>query len=107
MKILFIDDEPDILEVVSSYIVEHECHLKSNTKDALEALETFKYDLVIVDFLPRLGTLEILDACQATKTESVIFTGNYELEKLNDCNVILKPNIDVLICFIENLCKVV
>jgi DNA-binding response OmpR family regulator len=102
MKILYVDDEQDLLDIIPDYFDDsHEWELKTNAKDAIQSLNSTQYDLVIVDFLPNLDSLEILEICRQKNIKFVMFTGNDQLEKLPDCTVVIKPDISGLAEFVN------
>ena len=62
-KILVVDDEPSILNLLSSYLKAegYEVHTASDGNAALKAAKTYKPDLLILDLmLPGLDGLEVL-----------------------------------------------
>ncbi len=65
-KILAVDDEPDMLKLLSMIIKEKSPHMITTTNNPLEALEIVKQgsiDLVIADLkMPGLDGSELLDA---------------------------------------------
>ena len=65
-KILLVDDEPDMLKLLSMIIKEKTDHEVTATNNPIEALEIAKkggFDLVIADLkMPGLDGIELLDA---------------------------------------------
>ena len=65
-KILLVDDEPDMLKLLSMIIREKTSHEVTTTNNPIEALEIAKkgrFDLVIADLkMPGLDGIELLDA---------------------------------------------
>lgn len=65
-KLLIVDDEPDMLKLLSMIIKEKTRHTVTTTNNPLEALELLKsesFDLVIADLkMPGIDGLELLDA---------------------------------------------
>jgi DNA-binding NtrC family response regulator len=65
-KILLVDDEPDMLKLLSMIIKEKTSHEVTTTNNPIEALEIAKkgkFDLVIADLkMPGLDGIELLDA---------------------------------------------
>jgi DNA-binding NtrC family response regulator len=62
-RILVVDDEPEILEILSETLLSNGliCDTASNGKDALDRLRTGRYDLLITDVrLPDITGLDIL-----------------------------------------------
>jgi DNA-binding NtrC family response regulator len=107
MKLLFIDDEVDILESYK-YILENEGHEVCTSKSALLAKMEFdiaSFDLVISDKkMPKMSGLELAQDCflRKIKTPFLILTGD-EIEAPSDLpenikKVFRKPvDIDLLI----------
>jgi DNA-binding NtrC family response regulator len=69
-KILIVDDEPDMLKLLSMILREKTPYEISTTNNPLEALEFIKkggYDLVISDLkMPGLDGIEIIEAVKRT-----------------------------------------
>ncbi len=69
-KLLIVDDEPDMLKLLSMIIKEKTSYEASITNNPLEALELVKnggFDLVIADLkMPGLDGIELLDAIRQT-----------------------------------------
>lgn len=64
MKILLIEDEPDLLESLCAYLGKGGllCEKSSSVREALEKLSNFKYDIVLLDImLPDGNGLDVLD----------------------------------------------
>lgn len=63
MKILIVDDEDKIREVIKEYLESnnYECFESSNGKDALELLKRNNYDLLVLDIMmPKMDGFEVL-----------------------------------------------
>jgi two-component system alkaline phosphatase synthesis response regulator PhoP len=69
-KVLIVDDEPDILEIISYNLTKegYEVLTAKNGIEALEKVPTFKPHLVILDIMmPRMTGVEV---CQALRSKS-------------------------------------
>ena len=68
MKILIVDDEIKIREVVSEYAAAngYECDQASNGKDAVEMVQSSSYDCVILDIM--MPELDGFSACRKIKS---------------------------------------
>ena len=63
MKVLAIDDEPDILRVVKKLVERkgHECTAASDGTHGLELLTSEHYDLVLLDLkMPKMNGFDVL-----------------------------------------------
>lgn len=81
-KLLIVDDEPDMLKLLSMIVKEKTPYEVSTTNNPLEALELSKqggFDLVIADLkMPGLDGMELLDAVkQADEDIPVIIITAY------------------------------
>jgi len=86
--VLIIDDEQDILEVLTTFIDEDiHCILKvQNAKDAIELIKKNVINLIICDFkMPDMNGLELLQYLHDCKNETpfIFFSGVFE-NKLYD-----------------------
>lgn len=80
-KILIIDDEPEIIEVVAYFLAKKgfEVHSARDGVEALSKLTTQSYDVVVCDYLmPRMDGITLLKTIRARKdyTSFVFFSGN-------------------------------
>lgn len=64
MKILIVDDEIKIREVVSEYAkaLNYECDEASNGKDAIEKVRNNNYDCIVLDIM--MPELDGFSACK-------------------------------------------
>src|SRR3954451_5260848 len=68
-KVLIVDDEPDILEIISYNLVKegYQTLTAKNGIDALEKMATFDPDLVILDIMmPRMNGVEVCKSIRST-----------------------------------------
>lgn len=86
VEILYVDDEPDILELVEVYFLDQGLRIKTFV-DPLQALEHFAehpYALVISDArMPRMKGVDLLRELQQRygyAGKFIIVSGHYELE---------------------------
>lgn len=89
MKILIVDDEPNILDIVEAYLVAQKYHvMRAETgKEAMDKFQSFQPDLLVLDLmLPDMTGLEICEEIRkksnvpiimltAKSSESDILTG--------------------------------
>ena len=68
-KILIVDDEVRIRDVVSEYAVAHGYHVKqaSDGLEALKMIETEKFDLILLDIM--MPNLDGFSACKQIKAK--------------------------------------
>lgn len=69
-KVLIVDDEPDILEIVSYNLIKEGYHIETakNGLEALERVAIFKPDLVILDIMmPKMTGVEV---CQFMRSKT-------------------------------------
>jgi DNA-binding NtrC family response regulator len=75
-KILIVDDEPDMLKLLSMIIREKTSYEVTTTNNPVEALDLVKkghYDLVITDLkMPGLDGIELLDAVKQVDADMPI-----------------------------------
>jgi response regulator RpfG family c-di-GMP phosphodiesterase len=83
-KILLLDDEPNILSVLSSLLSEkYQCTLAANAAEALDYLRSERFDLVLSDILmPRMSGLELLDIIKRAEDSPVVIliSGNLNIQ---------------------------
>jgi DNA-binding response OmpR family regulator len=76
MKILIVEDEPALNKSIGDYLSSQQylCESVSNYKDALEKIELYQYDCIVLDLMLPGGTgLQLLAALKAAnKTDGVI-----------------------------------
>ncbi len=76
MKILIVEDEPELSKSVASYLKgeNYLCEIANDYKTALEKVETFDYDCILLDIsLPDGNGLNVLRQLKANKkTDGVI-----------------------------------
>ena len=83
-KILIVDDEPNILFVISQAFQDaYEVHTASGGETALELMRTEKPDFVFLDIkMPGISGMEVLARIKTTGSSPIVWmlTGNDELE---------------------------
>ena len=72
-RILAVDDEPDVLEVITEQLKGMEVLTADNYHRAKELLESEKFDLVILDIMGVEG-FELLKICGDRKLPAAMFT---------------------------------
>ena len=76
MKILIVEDEPSLNKSMAEYLRQQQylCEAVSSYKDALEKIECYQYDCIVLDImLPGGSGLELLQQLKANnKTDGVI-----------------------------------
>ncbi len=76
MKILIVEDEPALNKSMADYLSSQQylCESVNNFKDALEKIELYQYDCIVLDLmLPGGNGLQLLEALKkANKTDGVI-----------------------------------
>ena len=116
-KILIIDDEENIREVLSG-ILEDEGYSVDSAKDGSEGLkkaETGGFDLIILDvWLPGMGGMEVLDKIKKTilDTEVIVISGHGNIDmavkavKKGAFDFLEKPlSLDKVITVVNNALK--
>lgn len=87
-KILIVDDEPGIVEEVSSFLAEegYEIRTADTTGDGIREFQTFKPDLILLDMkLPDQPGMEILKLVKNTSPDTkVIVNTGYVDQKMID-----------------------
>lgn len=102
LKILIVDDEPDMVSTLDELLTEEGHHVDSayNSQDALERLETFTYDLILTDLsMPGIDGISLLKESKNRypETEVIVITGYgtidnaVEATKLGAFNYLIKP----------------
>ena len=83
MKVLIIDDNKDITEVVKFYCDSKniECDVVTDSKDGLSSIRSGKYDLILLDMaMPVFSGIDILTTLKAEKLVDrmniVVFTAS-------------------------------
>jgi FixJ family two-component response regulator len=101
-KVLIVDDEETICDLVCEDLAEegYVCDIASNAEDAFTKLETYKYDVALLDIvLPRKSGMDILRTIQECyqMTAVVMLTAVKDLDtaveamKLGAADYITKP----------------
>jgi len=76
MKILIIEDEPDLAKSIGVYLADenYRCEFAGNYKDALEKVDLYQYDCILLDLmLPGGSGIKILQELRAqNKQDGVI-----------------------------------
>ena len=85
MRILLVDDEPDVLRLFGDYLeqVGHTIHLANGGAEGLEILRQAPLDIVITDLkMPRVDGFQVLREVQAISpgTEVIIVTGHGDID---------------------------
>jgi DNA-binding NtrC family response regulator len=80
-RVLLIDDEPDILEVMSMMLTRDgfEISLAASGEEALGILKSHVFDVVVCDFMmPKMDGITMLKQVRANKdyTPYIFFSGN-------------------------------
>jgi len=114
-KILFVDDEKDMLSIVKAYLSRrgYGVVVTENGRNALELVQKDNFDVVITDLnMPQLSGLELLKAVKKiqSETEVIIVTGYGSIEsaikalKLGGYDYLQKPiNLDRLKLLIDRI----
>jgi len=82
-RILFVDDEPSLLEIFSLWLVGDDVHLISTAADGQEALELVdvnQYDLLITDVnMPRMNGITLVRriAAMGRATPGIVFVSGF------------------------------
>ncbi len=100
-RILYIDDEADLLDLAVSFFEEENLpiHTSTNIQKALEMMKAHEYDLIITDVrMPRGTGFELLNKIRNEghyKGKVILVTGNVDTIEENDkkkCDLVLfKP----------------
>lgn len=95
MKILVVDDLPNITRVISKYLNAkgHSCITSTSGKEGLELIKKKKFDVVLLDLdMPEVSGFDIID-----EVENDV--------KLKDCKIIVQTAINLTNTEIDNLYK--
>lgn len=118
MKLLIIDDNPDITKLVSNYMAinNHECHTANDGRNGLNLIENQRYDIILLDLaMPSFSGSDIIyDLAKKGKLQKqkvVIFTASSkpdsEIDELLNLGVhscLKKPiDPDELVSYLENI----
>ncbi|MCV0413216.1 response regulator [Nitrosarchaeum sp.] len=118
MKILLIDDNKDITELLSKYLrlSNHECHTSNDARNGLNMIENQHYDAVLLDLaMPNFSGIDVINALVEKNTihnqKIIIFTASSkpnndftELIKMGVHSCLTKPiDPDELVSYIENI----
>jgi DNA-binding NtrC family response regulator len=112
-KLLIVDDEPDVLEVIGEEILQSSTDCKidkaSNYKDAAKFLELNEYNLVILDIMGVRG-YDLLEMAVSRKFKTVMLTAHAmwpeALKKSHDMGAsgyLPKDKLGELVPFIEDV----
>ena len=74
-KILIVDDEPDILEILKLFLEQCDIETAATFEEAKELLESNTYDVAILDIMGVRG-FELLAIANATKTPALMLTAH-------------------------------
>jgi len=116
MKVLIIDDNKDITDLISKYLNlnDHQCHVANNGRNGLNLIESQNHDVVLLDIsMPEFSGIDIVNTI-AKKDKSalrkiILFTASSvstnEIDKLLELGVhscLKKPiDPDELISYLE------
>ena len=99
MRILHIDDNPDITKLLSEFLSEKkfDYNFTNNPKDGLNEIKQNKYDLILLDIhMPELNGIDIIEALEnedILKDQKIILFSGADLN-LNQIDELLrKPGI--------------
>ena len=95
LKVLYIDDEPEITEIVQAYFTSagHHCVIENSAKEAINKAKSTSPDIILLDIkMPEISGLEI---CSMLKKDSdtadipVILlsgkAGDYSVDEIYQC----------------------
>ncbi|MFH0825715.1 MAG: response regulator [Pseudomonadota bacterium] len=74
-KILAVDDEPDVLEIIEEILSECDCRTVTTFEEAERLLRTDHYDMVILDIMGVHG-LDLLDTAVECGSPAVMLTAH-------------------------------
>jgi DNA-binding NtrC family response regulator len=97
-KLLFVDDEPEILELLTLMFRDCESETALNTEAALEILRKKQFDVLVTDIkMPGAGGLSLIDSAKkmCPNLAIIVITGHHQ-EMPEDTNqkvhqLLLKP----------------
>lgn len=72
-KILVVDDEPDVLEVVEEALFDSDVHTAADFESAREVIESQRFDLVILDIMGVNG-FQLLEVCGSKGLPAAMMT---------------------------------
>ncbi len=86
-KILVVDDEPDIVVLISSFLAEEgfKVYTATRPQQALEHLKNYLIDLAIIDIaMPEMNGIELLKKMKEIKPnlEAIMITAYKDAEKV-------------------------
>ncbi|NRA46949.1 MAG: response regulator [Oligoflexales bacterium] len=90
-KVLIVDDEPQYLEALSTYIVklgDFDCTTKSSGRGALQTLSKQKFECILLDLvMPDIGGIQVLKEIQTQKidTRVVVISGFLNAQISEQC----------------------
>ncbi|MCX6130876.1 MAG: response regulator [Proteobacteria bacterium] len=75
LKILIVDDEIELAEILSLMLAEHyDSEIFSNAHSALEAMQKTSYHYIITDLeMPEINGIQLLEKARAINSKSRIF----------------------------------
>ena len=110
MKILIVEDNPELAQVVALNLAPHDCTIAYDAKIASETLAKVNFDLVITDInLPSGGGERILNELSVKDTPVIVFTGESphrlkDFKLLGATTVVFKTSkIDTLLDEVEKI----
>ena len=104
-KILLIDDEPDILEILSTILMRENFHVDMalGGEEGLKKLSENQYDVVVCDFcMPKIDGIRLLTMVREMKSfmPFIFFSGNavesHEIKMVNLGAYQLVPKTDIM-----------
>lgn len=105
-KLLIVDDEPDILQALETYLSlqGYEVYTTTNPKEALDRIGYEKYHVALLDInMPKMSGIEMLKRIRMTRptVQVVMMTAYTTIEKAIECiengasDYMLKPFTDM------------
>ena len=112
-RLLIVDDEPDVLEVIEEEILQHSPDSKmdkaSNYEDAAKFIKSYEYDLVILDIMGVRG-YDLLQMAVSRKFKAIMLTAHAmwpeALKKSHDLGAsgyLPKDKLGDLVPFLEDI----